>query len=360
MRPLLALAILLIGLKSAMPETKYQDSLLDVGVSPAASSFALAAPIGKSDRTLVVALPPVEASDAAHHQEEEAAAPPQPPAPASTDTEADAAIADSLDDLCNALMTSAQDNGLPVPFFANLIWQESRMRNDAVSRVGAVGIAQFMPQVAIAEGVGDPFDPHQAIPASARLLHTLRGHFGNLGLAAAAYNAGPHRVGEWLDHRRALPRETRTYVLRVTGRSVEAWRKSPLDDAKLTFVRRLPCRALPAFADLEQQLAAQAQRQAQQAELPQEPPTPRPRKVVTVMQKIAAKIAGKAVQKVANAASVKVAHKTGKTAPTARTVIAARKQPHGVAHPATVARNFRGRHDDARRLHAPHEKRRVA
>jgi len=70
----------------------------------------------------------------------------------------------SLDDLCNALFVSAEDNGLPVPFFANLIWQESRLQLDSVSRAGALGIAQFMPDVAAEVGLGDPFDPHQAIP----------------------------------------------------------------------------------------------------------------------------------------------------------------------------------------------------
>ena len=54
----------------------------------------------------------------------------------------------SLDNLCNTLFTSAHDNDLPVPFFANLLWQESRLRNDVVSKKGALGIAQFMPKVA--------------------------------------------------------------------------------------------------------------------------------------------------------------------------------------------------------------------
>ena len=65
----------------------------------------------------------------------------------------------SLNDLCNALYTSAQDNDLPVPFFANLIWQESRLRDDAVSRKGALGIAQFMPETAAETGLDNPFDP---------------------------------------------------------------------------------------------------------------------------------------------------------------------------------------------------------
>ena len=158
----------------------------------------------------------------------------------------------SIDDLCAALLASAETNHLPVPFFANLIWQESRLQNDAISPVGALGIAQFMPEAAVEAGVGDPFDPRQAIPASARFLHALRAHFGNLGFAAAAYNAGTRRVREWLDRGRALPRETQTYVVRVTGQSVDQWRKTPLDDAKLTFAPPLPCRGLPAFADMEQ------------------------------------------------------------------------------------------------------------
>ena len=155
----------------------------------------------------------------------------------------------SLDDLCNALFTSAQDNDLPIPFFANLIWQESRLRDDAVSKKGALGIAQFMPETAVETGLDDPFDPLQAIPASARFLRKLRLQFGNLGFVAAAYNAGAHRVAEWLEHRGSLPRETRDYVVRVTGLSAEAWRKMPVDDAALTFVQPP---ALPQPAGLRQ------------------------------------------------------------------------------------------------------------
>jgi hypothetical protein len=158
-----------------------------------------------------------------------------------------------LGELCNALLTSAENNDLPVPFFANLIWQESRLRDDTVSRAGALGIAQFMPEVAAETGLDDPFDPRQALPASARLLRTLREHFGNLGFVAAAYNAGAHRVSEWLQHHRALPRETRDYVVKVTGRSAEQWRNATVQDDTLTFVHHLPCRAMPAFADLEQE-----------------------------------------------------------------------------------------------------------
>ena len=165
----------------------------------------------------------------------------------------------SLDNLCNALFTSAQDNDLPVPFFANLLWQESRLRNDVVSKKGAIGIAQFMPEVAVETGLANPFDPMQAIPASARFLQRLRLQFGNLGLVAAAYNSGPRRVIEWLEHRGSLPRETRGYVLRVTGLTAETWKRVPVDNEALTFVPRLPCRSLPAFANVEQDQMQQAQ-----------------------------------------------------------------------------------------------------
>ncbi len=178
-----------------------------------------------------------------------------------TDSESDASqSADgSIDSLCTMLFASAQDNDLPIPFFANLLWQESRLKDNIVSKKGAQGIAQFMPRTAAETGLQDPFDPTQAIPASARLLRTLRMEFGNLGFVAAAYNAGAHRVADWLQHRSSLPRETRDYVMRVTGLSAEAWRKIPVDDAALTFVQHLPCRNLPAFANLEQETSEQTQ-----------------------------------------------------------------------------------------------------
>jgi hypothetical protein len=164
----------------------------------------------------------------------------------------------SLDNLCNALFSSAQDNDLPVPFFANLLWQESRLRVDDVSKKGAQGIAQFMPKTAVETGLANPFDPMQAIPASARFLQRLRLQFGNLGFVAAAYNAGAHRVIEWLERRASLPRETRDYVVRVTGLSVEAWKTTPVDNSAVTFVPRLPCRTLPAFANVEQEQMQQS------------------------------------------------------------------------------------------------------
>ena len=76
-----------------------------------------------------------------------------------------------------------------------------------------------MPQTAVEMGLRNPFDPLQAIPASARFLRKLYNQFGNLGLAAAAYNAGGGRIEKWLSRRSTLPKETRAYVQIITGHS---------------------------------------------------------------------------------------------------------------------------------------------
>ena len=191
------------------------------------------------------------------------AASPSGTAPTTGSGEAAAAPTLPLDRVCNALLTSAQNNGLPPPFFANLIWQESRLRDDAVSPKGALGIAQFMPKVAAESGLANPLDPLQALSVSARMLRELFDQFGNLGFVAAAYNAGAKRVHEWLQRGRALPRETRGYVVDVTGRTVEQWQKAPPSADALTFARRLPCRDLPAFAELEQAQSEEAQTERQ-------------------------------------------------------------------------------------------------
>jgi hypothetical protein len=72
-------------------------------------------------------------------------------------------------------------------------------------------------------GLLDPLDPTQALPKSAEFLKELREQFGNLGLSAAAYNAGPQRVRNWLAGTGTMPQETRNYVVAITGRSVEEW-----------------------------------------------------------------------------------------------------------------------------------------
>jgi hypothetical protein len=368
MRPFLALAMLLLGLSAAVPEVKFgttaglqvqevkdQDRVPAVDEAQPGADVETTGSIGKSDfgvatvrvaevseadvirwqasaiktppadtpaikkadTQLALLTPPTaEPSEATPDQNdtpdqsETAREPPPLTTDANADAEADATVADSIDTLCNALITSAQDNDLPVQFFANLIWQESRLQRDSISKAGALGIAQFMPEAAEEVGLADPFDPRQAIPASARLLKTLREHFGNLGYAAAAYNAGAGRVGRWLDRHRSLPRETRIYVLRVTGRTADAWRKSQPPDSKLRFASSLPCRTLPAFAELEQAQVKEAQQTDDGKDL-----KPQQEKIATrVAHLIARKVAVKVVAKQAAKAAVKVAQPVGTAA----------------------------------------------
>jgi len=124
---------------------------------------------------------------------------------------------------CGLVEAAARVDGVPVGLLTRLIWQESRFRADAISPKGAQGIAQFMPETSADRGLSDPFDPEMAIPKAAALLADLTRRFGNVGLAAAAYNAGTARIAAWLDGSASLPTETRAYVLAVTGRSAEDW-----------------------------------------------------------------------------------------------------------------------------------------
>jgi hypothetical protein len=148
--------------------------------------------------------------------------------------------------ICQVAESAAVANGLRFEFFIQVIWQESRFRSDAVgpmTRGGqrAQGIAQFMPMTAAERLLHDPFDPAQALPKSAEFLRDLRAQFGNLGLAAAAYNAGPQRVRDWLAGKRTLPSKTQTYVRMVTGRSAQEWARPEQNVSTLTISRVVSC-----------------------------------------------------------------------------------------------------------------------
>ena len=153
----------------------------------------------------------------------------------------------STDTICSVLAAAAAQNDLPTDFFARLIWQESRFDPTAVSRAGAQGVAQFMPATANWRGLSNPFDPLEAIAESAKLLRDLRREFGNLGLAAAAYNAGSGRVRDWLAGRRALPRETSAYVRIVTGYSPEQWAGASAGIGEMHSEKPVPCSEIAAF-----------------------------------------------------------------------------------------------------------------
>ncbi|MGI9374548.1 MAG: lytic transglycosylase domain-containing protein [Tsuneonella suprasediminis] len=97
-----------------------------------------------------------------------------------------------------------------------LVWQESRWRSDAVSPVGARGLAQLMPGTARQMGV-NPHDPFANLEGGARYLREQLDRFdGDLEKALAAYNAGPGRVTA----ANGIPRirETQQYVAAIMGR----------------------------------------------------------------------------------------------------------------------------------------------
>lgn len=106
--------------------------------------------------------------------------------------------------------------GIPEPLIHAVIRVESGYNPRAVSRRGAQGLMQLMPETAALLGVQDSFNPRQNIDAGVRHLRGLMERFRNdLPLVLAAYNAGEQAV---LTYRGVPPyQETRQYVNRVIG-----------------------------------------------------------------------------------------------------------------------------------------------
>jgi soluble lytic murein transglycosylase-like protein len=111
---------------------------------------------------------------------------------------------------------------------ASVIRQESGGHAHAVSRAGAQGLMQLMPETAAELGVHNSFAPGQNIRGGTAYLDTLlKRYHDNLRLALAAYNAGPAAVDRW--HGIPPYRETRAYVARVIheyNRRYEARRRA--------------------------------------------------------------------------------------------------------------------------------------
>jgi membrane-bound lytic murein transglycosylase B len=141
---------------------------------------------------------------------------------------------------------AARRFGVPVAWIRAVMGAESAGDVRAVSRKGAMGLMQIMPdtwsELRARYGLGrDPFDPHDNILAGAAYLREMHDRYGSPGFLAA-YNAGPQRYEEYLAGVRALPAETRAYVAvlapLVGGKPLDntataapdpvAWTRSPL------------------------------------------------------------------------------------------------------------------------------------
>lgn len=194
----------------------------------------------------------VLACDARAEDAAPSAAPTGDSAPAAASKGATSGDSGARESMCLMIESAASAHGLPLEFFARVIWQESRFQPDAIGPVTrngkrAQGVAQFMPGTASERRLLDPFDPVQALPKSAEFLAELRKQFGNLGLAAAAYNAGPRRVQDWLGGTGSLPLETRNYVYAVTGTSVDDWAAAGKGDNVKPRAASSSCRELMAL-----------------------------------------------------------------------------------------------------------------
>lgn len=102
---------------------------------------------------------------------------------------------------------------LPPALIKAIIRAESAFVEDAVSPKGAQGLMQLMPATASEIGVRNAFDPGANILGGSRLIRRYLNEFGSLKKALIAYNAGP----QWVRKRRGIPKETRTYIIRVIG-----------------------------------------------------------------------------------------------------------------------------------------------
>ncbi len=121
-----------------------------------------------------------------------------------------------LENLGNAIEDISLEFGVSPGLVKSIIWSESSGNPKAVSRKGAMGLMQLMPETAKEYKVVDPFDPLTNIRAGVQYIKDLLKEFsGNLSLALAAYNAGPHAVRKY----QGIPpyNETQEFVRKVNN-----------------------------------------------------------------------------------------------------------------------------------------------
>jgi hypothetical protein len=144
--------------------------------------------------------------------DESAAAPAPNASPSARQLAAPARLSPA--DLHEMLARAGQAHNLDVDLLASVVKAESGGDAQAVSRAGAQGLMQLMPQTAAELGVHDSFKPEDNVRGGSAYLDALLTRYNdNLALALAAYNAGPAAVDKY--HGIPPYAETRAYVARV-------------------------------------------------------------------------------------------------------------------------------------------------
>jgi soluble lytic murein transglycosylase-like protein len=149
------------------------------------------------------------------------------------------------------IQNKARDFGVDAALVKAVIAAESSFEPGAVSRVGALGLMQLMPETAAWLGVEDPLDADQSIEGGTRYLREMLDRYGDTRRALAAYNAGPDAVDKF----DGVPpyRETRVYVLRVLD-FYRGYRAESGSAKRIRAARRAPAaprRIRPETAEIE-------------------------------------------------------------------------------------------------------------
>ncbi|MGG3883623.1 lytic transglycosylase domain-containing protein [Brevibacillus panacihumi] len=133
----------------------------------------------------------------------------------------------SIQAILDKIKTTARSHGVDEDLVREVVRAESNFNPYAVSGAGAKGLMQLMDRTAQAMHVRNVYDPEENLAGGTKYLKSLLERFdGNIGVALAAYNAGPTRVSslgittdEELKEKYALlPQETQRYVEKILNR----------------------------------------------------------------------------------------------------------------------------------------------